>query len=355
MRDSRIGFGLLGAGLIAPFHARALQASALTELIAVAELDPQRLERITTTFGCKGYASLDAMLEDPEIDVVSVITPNHLHHDAVVKAAAAGKHVLIEKPPAMSLAEVDSMAAACRKAGVKVCVTVQCRTRKAVQAIRAAIETGRFGKIYHADAYMKWFRSTEYYKTDAWRVSRRSGAGVTINQAFHYVDLLQYLVGPAKTVQARMNNLAHPDINLEDTLLAFVDYECGAQGVVQASTALWPGTDVRIEINGENGTAIMSGERMDTWKFRDDRPEDDAIRQYGSTSAATGATGAADLGFHDHQVVIEDLANAILNGGEPMITLETVRPTLEWSLAMYLSAKLGTAVTLPVQDEAAVW
>ena len=171
-------------------------------------------------------------------------------------------------------------------------MTVQCRARKAVQAIRTAMDSGRFGKIYHADAYMKWFRSTEYYKTDAWRVSRRSGAGVTINQAFHYVDLLQYLVGPAKTVQARMNNLAHPDIPLEDTLLAFIDYECGAQGVVQASTALWPGTDVRIEINGENGTAIMSGERMDTWKFRDDRPEDAEIRQYGSMSAATGATGA---------------------------------------------------------------
>lgn len=355
MRDSRIGFGLLGAGLIAPFHARALQASAVTELIAVADLDPQRLQRMTATFGCKGYSSLDEMLADPEIDVISVITPNHLHHDAVVQAAAAGRHVLIEKPPAMSLAEVDSMAAACKKAGIKACVTVQCRTRKAVQAMRAAIETGRFGRIYHADAYMKWFRSTEYYHSDAWRTSRRSGAGVTINQAFHYVDLLQYLVGPARAVQARMNNLAHPQINLEDTLLAFVDYECGAQGVVQASTALWPGTDVRIEINGENGTAILSGERMDTWKFRDDRPEDAEIRQYGSASAATGATGAADLGFQDHQAVIEDLARAILSGGQPMITLETVRPTLEWCLAMYLSAKLGTAVTLPLQDEESVW
>jgi len=346
---------LLGAGLIAPFHARALQASALTELIAVADLDPRRLERMTTTFGCQGYGSLEALLEDPAIDVVSVITPNHLHHAAVLQAAAAGKHVLIEKPPAMSLAEVDSMAAACKEARVKACVTVQCRTRQAVQAMRAAIESGRFGRIYHADAYMKWFRSAEYYQSDAWRVSRRSGAGVTINQAFHYVDLLQYLVGPAKAVQARMNNLAHLDIDLEDTLLAFVDYECGAQGVVQASTALWPGTDVRIEINGENGTAIMSGERMDTWRFRDERPEDAGIRQFGSPSAATGATGAADLGIQDHQAVIEDLAKAILTGGEPMITLETVRPTLEWSLAMYLSAKLGTVVTLPLQDEAAVW
>jgi UDP-N-acetyl-2-amino-2-deoxyglucuronate dehydrogenase len=355
VRDSKLGFGLLGAGLIAPFHARALQASELTELVAVADLDTQRMEKIASAFGCKGYPSLDAMLEDPEIDAINVITPNHLHHDAVVKAAGAGKHVLIEKPPAMSLAEVDSMTAACRKAGVKACVSVQCRMRKAVQAMKKAIDTGRFGRIYHADTYMKWFRSTEYYRSDPWRKSRRSGAGVTINQAFHYVDLLQYLVGPARSVRTRMNNLAHPEIDLEDTLLSFVDYACGAQGVVQASTALWPGTDVRLEINGENGTAIMAGERMETWKFRDERPEDAEIRQYGSLAASTGATGAADLGFADHQLVIENLAKAILSGGEPMITLGTVRPTLEWSLAMYLSAKLGTAVLLPIQDEEAVW
>ncbi len=351
----KVRFGLLGAGLIAPFHARALQASALTELVAVADLDAARVEKMTAQFGCKGYSSLDAMLEDPAVEAVCVITPNHLHHDAVVKAAGAGKHVLIEKPPAMSLAEVDSMAAACREAGVKAAVSVQCRTRKAVQAIKAAVDGGRFGKILHADAYMKWFRSTEYYKSDAWRVSRRSGAGVTINQAFHYVDLLQYLVGPAKKVQARMDNLAHPGIPLEDTLLAFVEYQNGALGVVQASTALWPGTDVRIEINGENGTAIMVGERVDTWKFRDERPDDAEIRTYGSGAVATGATGAADLGFQDHQSVIEDLARAIRSGGEVMISIESVRPTLEWSLAMYQSAKTGAAVELPVLDEEAVW
>ena len=355
MRDSRVGFGLLGAGLIAPFHARALRASKVADLIGVADLDAARLAKLTGEFGCKGYPSLEAMLADPEIDAVSVLTPNHLHYDAVLKAAKAGKHVLIEKPPAMSLRETDEMAAACAAAGVKGCVSVQCRTRQAVQAIRQAVLEGRFGKLYHADAYMKWFRAAEYYHMDAWRMSRRSGAGVTIQQAFHYVDLLQYLVGPPKAVHARMKNLAHPDVDLEDTLLAFIEYENGAQGVVQASTALWPGTDVRIEINGENGTAVMVGERIETWKFREERPEDAEIRTYGSAAVATGATGAADLGFHDHQVVIEDLACSVTTGREPMITLASVRPTLEWSLAMYLSAKQDARVTLPLEDETAVW
>jgi predicted dehydrogenase len=355
MRDSRVGIGVLGAGLIAPFHAKGVRASKGAELIAIADVDSKRLEKMTAEFGCKGYPNLDAMLEDPAIDAVSITTPNHLHYEAVLKAAKAGKHVLIEKPPALSLREVDEMDAACKAAGVKACVTVQCRTRKAVQAIRQAVLSGRFGKIHQADTYMKWFRGSDYYHMDAWRMSRRSGAGVTIQQAFHYVDLLQYMIGPAKTVHARMRNLAHPDVDLEDTVLAFVEYANGAEGVVQASTALWPGTDIRIEINGENGTAIMLGERIDTWKFRDDRPEDVEIRAYGSASVGTGATGPADLGFHDHQMVIEDMVCAITTGREPAITLASVRPTLEWTLAMYLSAKRNAPVSLPLTSEEDPW
>ncbi len=355
MSQTQIGFGLLGAGLIAPFHAKALQASTRTRLVAVADVSAERVGKLAKEFGCEGYSSLEEMLKNPSVQAINILTPNHLHYDAVLLAARAGKHILVEKPPAMSLREVDGMTAACREAGVKIGVVLQCRTRKPVQAMRKAIAEGRFGRMYHADTYMKWFRSTEYYKMDAWRMSRRSGAGVTIQQAFHYIDLLQYLAGPVKRVQARMNNLAHPDVPLEDTLLSFVEYECGAQGVVQASTALWPGTDIRIEVNGENGTAIMVGERMDTWKFRDERPEDDEIRTYGSAAVATGATGAADLGFHDHQCVIEDMVAAIETGGEPMITLASVRPTLEWALAMYHSAKLQLPVDLPVVDEDAVW
>jgi len=355
MSDSRVGFGLLGAGLIAPFHARALRASQKAKLVAASDVNRERLDRFVAEFPCAACGSLDEMLEKPEVEVLNILTPNHLHCDAVVKAARAGKHILVEKPPAMSLREVDAMERVCREAGVKIGVVLQCRTRKVVQAMRAAVLDGRFGRIYHADTYMKWFRPAGYYRMDAWRSSRRSGAGVTIQQAFHYIDLLQYLAGPVARVQARMSNLAHPDVELEDTLLAFVDYENGAQGVVQASTALWPGTDIRTEINGENGTAIMSGERLETWKFRDERPEDEAVRRLGSAAAATGATGAADLGFQEHQAVIEDMAAAIESGRAPMITLASARRTLEWALAMYQSAREQAPVTLPLRDEDAVW
>jgi predicted dehydrogenase len=350
-----LGFGLLGTGLIAPFHAKAIQASGVARLVGASDLYADRLERFTGEFKCKAYASLEQMLLDPDVQVVNILTPNHLHAHAVLQAVRAGRHVLVEKPPAMSLREMDKMQKACAAAGVKIGVVLQCRTRRAVQAIRQAILEGRFGQILHADAYMKWFRSSHYYTADAWRMQRRSGAGVTIQQAFHYIDLLQYLVGPVKKVHAQMTNLAHAGIPLEDTALAFVTYQNGARGVVQASTALWPGTDLRIEVNGENGTAIMVGERIDTWKFKDDRPDDADIRHYGSAAVATGSTGPADLGFRDHQAVIEDMVDAIQSDREPMITLASVRPTLEWALAMYQSAKLDAAVTLPLANEEDVW
>lgn len=351
----KVGFGLVGAGLIAPFHARAILASGKGELVGVAEPDEARRAKFVAQFPCTGYATLEELLEDDRVQVVNVLTPNHLHFDAVIKAAGAGKHVLVEKPPAMSLREVDEMTARCREARVKAGVVLQCRTRAAIQAMKRAVEEGRFGRLLHADTYMKWFRAAEYYRMDAWRLERRFGAGVTIQQAFHYIDLLYYLAGPVARVEARMSNLAHPGIELEDTLLAFVDYRSGAQGVVQASTALWPGTDVRIELNGENGTAIMVGERIETWRFRDERPEDEVVRTYGRAGAATGATGAADLGFEDHQRLIEDMIEAIETDREPMIPFTSARATLEWALAMYQSARLRAPVELPLADEAQIW
>jgi len=299
----------------------------------------------------KAYYSLDDMLKDPDVDVVNVALPNHLHHDAVVQCAEAGRHVIVEKPPAMSLRETDDMIEACKRAGVRFGCTVQSRVRKAIQATKQAISSGRFGRLLHADAYMKWFRTTEYYRSDEWRSSRRSGAGVTVQHAFHYIDLLQYLAGPAARVQARMVNLAHPSVRLEDTLLGFIDFANGAQGVIEASTALWPGTDVRIEINGTDGTAIVVGERMATWKFRDERPEDEQIRTYGNASQATAAGGPTDFGYADHQVVIQDMADAVRTGREVIIPVASVRPSLEMALAMYQSAARNCPVELPVKDD----
>ena len=209
MKDT-LGFGLLGSGLIAPFHANALKECQGGKLVAVCDVSRERADKLAAQVGVRAYYSLDDMLKDPAVDAVNVLTPNHLHHEAVMRCAAAGKHVLTEKPPAMSLRETDEMIAACRKAGVKFGCTVQCRVRKAAQAMKQALAQGRFGNLLHADTYMKWFRTTEYYHSDAWRSSRRSGAGVTVQHAFHYIDLLVYLAGPVAQVEAKMMNSLTP-------------------------------------------------------------------------------------------------------------------------------------------------
>lgn len=350
-----LGFGLVGAGLVAPFHANSIRASKGGRLVAVCDLNRERADKLAATYGARPYYDIDEMLKNPEIQVVCVLTPNHLHYDAVLKCAQAKKHVIVEKPPAMSLRETDEMIAACERAGVKFACTVQCRVRKAIQAMKKAIDEGRFGRLLHADAIMKWYRSTEYYHSDPWRSSRRSGAGVTVQHAFHYIDLLQYLAGPVASVEAKMYNLAHPSVKLEDTLLAFITYANGALGVVQASTALWPGTDVRIEINGENGTAIMVGEKMTTWKFRDERPEDEQIRQFGDATQATAAGSPTAFSYADHLVVIQDMIDAIRENREVVIPVRTVRPSVELALALYQSAARNCKVDLPVQDDPTIW
>ena len=350
-----LGFGLLGAGLVAPFHAKSIQSSKGGRLVAVCDVDTQRAEDLARESDANAVATLDEMLADPAIHVINVLTPNHLHYEAVLRCAQAGKHVITEKPPAMSLTETDAMIAACKDAGVKFACTVQCRVRRAIQAMRSAIEEGRFGSLLQVDAYMKWFRSADYYHSDEWRSSRRSGAGVTVQHAFHYIDLVQYLAGPVATVEARMMNLNHPSVELEDTLFAYLHYQNGAQGVVQASTALWPGTDVRIEVNGESGTAIMSGEKMVTWQFKDESPEDEEIRLLGSEAQATAAGGPADFGFADHQVVIQDMIEAVDQDREVIIPVSSVRPTVELVLAMYQSAARGQSVDLPIEDDPAIW
>lgn len=353
--SKNIGFGVIGAGLISPFHLKAIRDSNGGRMVAVCDVDKDRADKMAAEFGIKAYYDVDSLINDNAIHVVCVATPNHLHRDAVIKCAKAGKHVLTEKPPAMTLAETDEMIAVCDKAGVKFGCFVQCRTRKAIQAMKTAINDGRFGKLLHADAYMKWFRPDTYYSSSAWRSSRKSGSGVTVAQAFHYIDLLYYLAGPAAEVEAKMMNLAHPGVPLEDTTLAVITYANGAKGILQASTALWPGTDVRIEINGTKGTAIMTGEKMVTWQFQDERPEDEAIRQIGSGSAATGARGAADLGWSDHQVVVQNMIDIIGTDKLPVIPVDDVRPSLEIVLAMYQSAAYKKSVALPIKDDENVW
>ncbi|MFQ5809104.1 MAG: Gfo/Idh/MocA family protein [Armatimonadota bacterium] len=348
MPSDKLGFGIVGCGLVSQFHGQAIAAAGDAQLMAATDLLPERAAEFCGKFGGDAMESFEAMLARDDIDVVNVLTPNAAHEEYVVPAFDAGKHVIVEKPPEMTLEKADNMIAASERAGKKLAVCLQVRFRKAIEAIKSAIDAGRFGRLLHGDTYMKWFRTTDYYMSDDWRQRRDEGAGVTIQHAFHYIDLLHHLMGPVSSLRAHMSNLVHPEVDLEDTLLALLQYENGAQGVVQASTALYPGTDIRIEINGENGTAIMQGERITTWDFTDEQPQDDEVRSIGSEQVKTAAGGAADFAFFEHQWLIEDMIRAIRTDGQPRVTCPSARGTLEIALAMYKSADEDAEVRLPL-------
>jgi len=355
MAKGEIGFGILGSGLVAPFHLKAILGTEGGQFIGICSRTVEKAKKLATEFGGKVYKSLDSMLKDPSINVIVITTPNQLHHEAVIMCAKAGKHVVTEKPPAMSLKDTDEMIEVCNQAGLKLACTVQSRTRHAVQAMRKAIEEGRYGTLLHGDIYAKWFRPVEYYQNDPWRQVKRFGGGVTVQQGFHYIDLLQYLMGPVKQVYSRMSQIAHPGLNIDDNNISIINYANGAQGIIQLSTAMWPGTDLRMEINGTEGNSIMVGEKMQTWTFKEERPEDEEIRNFGDSSQATGATGAADFGYKDHQVVLQDMIDAIREDHEVLIPVSTVRHSLEIALAMYLSTKENRTVNLPLESEDGIW
>lgn len=350
MGKTVLGFGVIGCGLVSQFHGKAINAAEGARLVAAADMVKDRAVQFAQTYGGKALDAIDRLFERDDVDVVNVLTPNAYHEEYVVKAAQAGKHVLVEKPPEMALEKVDRMIAAAEKGGVKLGVVLQCRFRKAIEAIKQAVDEGRFGRLVHGDAYMKWFRSTEYYSRDTWRSSRSQGAGVTIQHAFHYLDLLYHLMGSVQSVWARMTNLAHPHVELEDTVIALFKYTNGAQGLLQASTALYPGTDIRIEINGENGTAIMQGERITTWAFKEEQEGDERIRKIGSEAIQTAATGAADFAYFEHQYLIEDMIQAIREDRPPRVTPGSARGSLEIALAMYASADSGREIALPLRE-----
>ena len=346
MKRRPLRFGLVGTGMVADFHAAAIGASEKAELAAATDLNAEALKAFAGKYGCDAEASLASLLAREDVDVVNVLTPNATHSALGVQVAAAGKHCLVEKPPDMTLAKADALIAAFDTSKTKLAVCLNCRFRKALAPLKRALEEGRFGTLLAGDCMMKWYRPQEYYHTAAWRSSREHGAGVTVQQAFHYYDLLLYLMGPVARVWARMENLGHPGVPVEDTTVALLEYACGALGVLEASTAMYPGSDLRIEINGTRGTAELVGAQLVRFEFEDARPEDAEALKIGAGAGPTGAGGAAGFEYYEHQYLIEDLCDAIREDRDPRVTGREGRRTLELALAMYDSAETDRWVDL---------
>lgn len=342
------GFGIVGTGLIGGFHARAIGMVEGARLVGATDLRPDAVAKFGEQHKCIAFPTLEAMLANPDIDVVIICTPSGAHMEPAVQAIEAGRHVIIEKPIEVTLARCDRIIEAATKKGVRTAGIFQSRTLAGSHALKQAIDAGRFGRLTVGDAYVKWWRTQQYYDSIPWRgTMKMDGGGALMNQAIHAIDLLQWFMGPVSEVAAFSAILGHERIEVEDTAVAALRFANGALGVIEGSTAIHPGFLKRLEISGTAGSAVLEEETIKTWTFVDAKPEDDDIRtRLGAASGGGGAADPAAIDVRPHAAQIRNMV-AALDGKEPLLVdAAEGRKAVEIILAVYESAKTGKAVKL---------
>jgi predicted dehydrogenase len=349
------GFGIVGCGMISQFHAKAIGDLRGAKLIACCDTRAESADRFAAANGCKSYHTLDEMLADKQVDIITIATPSGLHMAPAVAAAKAGKHVIVEKPLEVTLKKCDKIIRECEKNGVQLATVFPSRFHDSSVKLKRAVDGGRFGRLTIGDAYVKWFRTQEYYDSGAWRGTwALDGGGALMNQAIHSVDLLTWLMGPVKEVCAQTALLAHERIEVEDTAVATLRFANGALGVIEATTAAYPGYLKRIEIHGSEGTAVLEEEDLKSWDFAKPAKEDKAILAAMKKSKSSGG-GAADptaIGHHGHTKQFTDVLDAIRKKRAPAIDGHEGRRSVEIIQAIYKSAESGgKVVKLPLKGE----
>jgi predicted dehydrogenase len=345
MTGQKLGFGFIGAGAIANFHARAVAASTGGGLVGVVSRSRATAEKFAQEHGL-GFASDDVgqLLAQPGLDAVCITTPSALHLAPALAAIRAGKHLMVEKPLDATVEGTDQILQAAAKAGVRVGSIFQARFGDAARSLKAAVDSGRFGRMVLASCYVKWNRTPEYYT--GWKGKlAEDGGGVVINQAIHGVDLLQWFAGMPVEVFAWSAQRVH-HIESEDTAVAALRFVSGAFGTIEASTALWPGFARRLEICGENGSAVMEDDDITRWEFREARPEDAKIRAARETSAkGSGAANPMAINFEGHLRQIQDFIDGIRERRPFFIEGAEARKAVALVRAIYDSAASGKPVT----------
>ncbi len=346
-----LGFGIIGVGMIAGFHARAIAAMGGGSLVACCDIDAGRAEAFARSHGCGAYTDLSAFLRHPGLDIVNICTPSGLHLEPALQAIEAGKHVLIEKPIEISLERIDRIIEAADRKRVTAAGIFQSRFREGAQTVKREVESGRFGRLVLADAYVKWFRSQDYYDRGGWKGKVRiDGGGALMNQSIHAIDLLQWFMGPVASVQAYKDTLGHERIEVEDVAVAALRFANGGLGVIEGSTAVYPGFLKRIELSGTRGSVALEEDSIRTWRFVDELPRDAEIRSaFGAADSAGG--GAADPAAIDpggHMREFQAIARGIETGEPPLVDAREARKSVEIILAIYRSAQTGREVALPL-------
>lgn len=341
-RDFRVA--LVGCGRISRNHCEALQRVDGLSLVAVCDVVPERAAATGAKYGVPSFTAYEQMLASIDCDVVAVATPSGLHPAHGILAARAGKHVVCEKPMAITLASADALVQACDEAGVHLFVVKQNRLNPSIQLLRRAVEKGRFGRLYLANTTVRWTRPQEYYDQAKWRGTWEFDGGAFMNQASHYVDLVQWLMGPVESVMAKTATLARR-IETEDTGIAVLRFRSGALGVIEVTMLTYPrNLEGSITLLGERGTVKVGGtavNRVEQWEFADYDDDDKLVDRAGTNPPNVYGFG--------HEPYYRNVLAVLRGEAEPETDGRAGRKSLELILGIYESAKTGRDVPLPLR------
>ena len=343
MGGRELGLGIIGCGMIAGWHARAVSQIEGIRLSGFTDANFNAAAAFSREYGNKTFSSVEELLSSKDIDVVSICTPSGLHAELAIKAANAGKHIITEKPMAITLKECDDIIKACERNKVKMAVISQLRFSPDIMELKNAVENGLLGKLVSGDIYMKFYRSQEYYDKGGWRGTwKMDGGGALMNQGIHGVDLLQYVMGPVKSVFGYVRTLVR-NIEVEDTAAAVLEFANGALGIIQGTTSVFPGFPRRLEICGDKGTVVVVEDRIAQWNI-----EGQPAREDTTVSGAGSATSSNPVAFgiEGHVRQIGNMVQAIRNNVRPWVDQYEGKKPVEIILAIYESSRTGKPVYL---------
>jgi predicted dehydrogenase len=348
-----LGFGIIGCGNISNTHALAVSEIADTKLISVCDILPEKAKSLADKFDCQYDTSIEALLSREDIDVVCVCTPSGMHSKHAIMAARAKKHVIVEKPIEVSIEAANEMIKVCHEEGVLLSVISQHRFDDDIVRLKEAIAQGKLGQLNFGGSHTKWFRSQKYYDSGDWRGTwELDGGGALMNQSIHYIDLLQYIMGPVEEIFSYCTTRAHTNIEVEDIGIASVRFESGAVGVIEGNTAAFPGYCTRLDIYGSDGSVIIINDKIQNWNLK---CEGVTENDFGSISnneefirsgAIKGWASTPGVWHTSHKRQIQDVIEAIQTGKTLKITGEEGIKPLKIILSIYESAKIGKPVTI---------
>lgn len=341
-----IKFAIVGCGHIAKKHAEAIEKAEGAELIAVCDTIPENMEYYIEKYGVEGYQSLTTLLEQDDLDVINICTPSGYHANIAIAAANAKKHVVVEKPIALTIEDTEAIIDACRSNGVKLSVVHPNRFRPAIMELNKVLSDGKTGTLSHANATVRWNRNQEYYDQAPWRGTKSLDGGVLMNQAIHNLDLLLWTMGDVEEVYS-MAATRLRNIEAEDVSTGLVRFKNGALGVIEAATTIYPSNfEESLAIFGEKATIKIGGKTANYIQHWDVEGMDDE-----SVNQIIEQVKSDPFGKPGHQCIIEDMVQAIHEDREPIVTGEDGKKALQLVLALYKSADTQQPVKISEVSE----